>query len=188
MKKNIWRYIVLSLSIAAFCFCLMGASCNDSTAEDAQTTKTNQELAQINKELGMPNITNFTEKKLMKEIYELRDQSNLVCYAYTTALDGHYVYIGECQGYGLPYSTEYTNPEKVTNGSGVSGTGTGNVTVPQADPNGLYMPSSANATWLVLIDQATGKPKIAYIEQDVTVVEAKLPANLCESWSLPSGY
>ena len=182
MRKFIKKFVILAIGVSIV-FSFTGCTYGSSTAEDQQTQQTDSELAQINQEVGMPNITNFTEKKLMKQIYELRDQSNLICYAYSKNMDGKYTYLGECQGYGLPYSTEYTNPEKeIDNGTD------GVATIQQADPNGLYMPSSANATWLVMIDEKTGKQEVRYEESDVTVQESKLPARLCESWSLPANY
>ena len=41
--------------------------------------------------------------------------------------------------------------------------------LPQADPNGLFMPASAEGTWLMLINPKTNQPSPVYIEPRVTV-------------------
>ena len=140
-------------------------------------------MKQANDAVGQPDITNFYEKKLAKEIFELRDDSSLICYAYTKVEGtGKYVYLGRCMGYGLPYSTQYTASEGIVIRNGNS------YVLPQADPNGLYMPEGMSATWLYLIDENTGEPQITYAEPEIVVSQGKLPARICESWSLPEDY
>ena len=61
----------------------------------------------------MPAINHFQERKLLKTVLELRDKENLICYAYLWAENpGKLVYIGKCIGFGIPYATEFTNPQK----------------------------------------------------------------------------
>ena len=140
-------------------------------------------MQQANDVVGQPEITEFFEKKQAKEILELRDQSDLVCYAYTKCEGtGKYVYLGKCMGFGLPYSTQYTAPETVV---GISGN---YHVLPQADPNGLYLPDGLSATWLYLIDEETGEAQVTYTEPEIIVSQGKLPARLCEDWSLPANY
>ena len=94
-------------------------------------------------------------------IYEECDRENLICYAYIVAkYSGKLIFIGKCVGYGVPFSAQYTNPERdYMNGA----------TLPQADPNGLFMPTSSSATWLLLIDPKTNKPRPVYIEPEIIV-------------------
>ena len=112
--------------------------------------------------VGMPSIVNFAEKRMMKDIIELRDQ-NVATYVYITDMNGKLHKVCNAVGYGLPYATQYTNPMRI------SGDGHGNVTVPQADPNGLYSPASADGTWVLCVDTKSGKPKPVYIEPRVIV-------------------
>jgi len=112
--------------------------------------------------VGMPAITNFAEKRMMKDIIELRDQ-NVATYVYITDMNGRLHKICNAVGYGLPYATQYTNPMRI------SGDGHGYVTLPQADPNGLYSPASADGTWVLCVDTKSGKPKPVYIEPRVIV-------------------
>jgi hypothetical protein len=112
--------------------------------------------------VGMPSIVNFAEKRMMKDIIELRDQ-NVATYVYITDMNGKLHKVCNAVGYGLPYATQYTNPMRI------SGDGHGNVTIPQADPNGLYSPASADGTWVLCVDTKSGKPKPVYIEPRVIV-------------------
>mgnify|MGYP007069468140 CR=1 FL=1 len=155
---------------------------NSTTQEKAYQEKL---VSQANKKLGMPEITNFFEKSMAKEIFELRDDSKLICYLYTVSeMSGKYVYIGKCMGYGLSYSTQYTNPDKIERYAEVGET----QVIAQADPNGLYSGDGLSATWVYMINEDTGKPQITYMEPEVIVSQAKLPKRLIETWSLPAKY
>lgn len=175
MKKRIVGVgLVITLLIGVFIGC-------DEVVDSTRQERRNQEelMKEVGNQVGMPNISNFYEKKLAKKIFELRDDSNLITYAYTQNMDGKYVYLGTCMGYGLPYSTQYTNPEKYE----INGT-----TLPQADPNGLYSSDGLSATWLVLVDEETGEQSIIYAEPEIVVTQNKLPKRLVEEWSLPGNY
>jgi hypothetical protein len=162
-----------------FAFVLMACEMPEPSAEQKQENKTDLILNQMNNEIGMPNIKEFYEKKMAKEIYELRDNSKLVTYAYTQSMNGKFIYLGKAMGFGLPYGTQYTNPQKVEYSS---------LALPQADPNGLYMPDSATATWLMMINEENGKREIMYCEPNTVVTQSKLPKRLVEGWSLPNNY
>ena len=126
-------------------------------------------MQEANAQAGMPAITNFQERKLAKAILEKRDQADLLCYCYLEcAMTGHLVYVGRCIGYGLPYATEYTSPQKP-----YSEYQRGLATLPQADPNGLFMPGSAEGTWVMLVGK-DGNPQPAYFEQRVAVLPFKV--------------
>jgi len=154
-KKSLIALMCLSL------FFLMGVSeCNNST-DDKQRKQTESLMAEAQRQVGMPNIINFQQRKTMKMIYELTDKENLITYAYIKSdYQGKLFFIGKCIGYGVPFSAQYTNPERYyLNGA----------TVPQADPNGLFMPTSSSATWLMMIDPKTNKPRPVYIEPEIVV-------------------
>jgi hypothetical protein len=160
------------------------------SVDEQQRQQQEQMLKEKNSEIGLPNIKEWTEKKMAKQIFELRDNSKLICYAYTkNDMTGKYVYEGRCMGFGLPYSTQYTNPERLAQHD-IDGIyeSNGNITMPQADPNGLFMPDSASATWLMMINEETGNTEVQYYEPNLVVTQSKKPARLCESWSLPKNY
>lgn len=138
---------------------LAGCEENSDTAQREQQERI---LKEGTTQTGMPAIVNFRERKLVKMLLEMRDQENLITYTYTYAEDsGKLTFFCQSVGYGIPYSTQYTNPQKyVYNGSGA--------VLPQADPNGLFMPDSADATW-VMCRSPKGEVKPVYVEPKVVV-------------------
>ena len=152
MKKS----MILILVVGMMSVLLMG--CLEST-DVKQRRQTESALKEADSQIGMPAIKNFQERKLAKMIFELRDQEKLVTYAYIVSWQGELIFLGKCIGFGLPYSVQYTNPEKYYNG----------VTLPQADPNGLFMPEGLSATWLMMIDKETGKARPVYCEPQIIV-------------------
>ncbi len=113
-----------------------------------------------------PKIDNFNEYKMAQEVQELRDRTDLVMWAYLQGNDGSLRCFGQVSGYGIPYSTQITPPYQATGGG---------ATEPVREPNGLFMPDNAEATWLRVIDPATGKNTVVYVEPRVVVSPVKLP-------------
>lgn len=156
-----------------------GKSIENQSADEVLQKQTEQAMKESTRQIGMPGIVNFQEKKLMKQIYELRDQENLICYAYLFNRDKGSVgqFIGKCIGYGLPYSTQFSNPQKLVdvNDFGIDSYQSNDAAViPQPEPNGLFMPEGLSATWLLLIDPETDKPRPVYIEPEIIVSPFKL--------------
>jgi hypothetical protein len=163
-KNSIITIILLCLSLA-----FLGESCDDKSTDSKERDQQEQILAEGNRQVGMPNIVHFREKKELKTILEMRDDANLICYCYCFSdYNGKYIFIGKCIGYPLPYATQFTNPQKPIYRNGVS-------TISQADPNGLFSPSSAEATWILLIDEKTGNTSPFYCEPKVAVFTQPLP-------------
>ena len=162
-------------ALAIFVMMIFVAGCDNASSSTTQEATQQENIQQqSNNVVGMPAITHFTEKRLLKQIQELRDQANLATYTYIVAENtGKLIFIGDSIGYGIPASTEYDNPMKT-----VEGNTQGELTaIPQADPNGLYSPSSSDGTWVMLIDPKTGKAVPTYIEPRVIVSQFPLPTN-----------
>jgi hypothetical protein len=160
-------------------------ACTDAPSSD-QKQRSQQEtiLQQATDSVGMPNITHFTERKNMKMILEKRDDPKLITYTYAyNEMTGKFIYIGRSIGYPIPYSTQYTNPQKPLY-SGQSGV----ATIPQADPNSLFSPASADGTWVMLINEETQKADVFYSEPHLVTYPSKLPKRLCDVSSLPNDY
>ncbi len=170
---------VIIVCIALTIFGVIGCGRRGPDADQQQAKQTAKAMQEANAQVGMPAIVNFQEKKLAKMLYELRDQSNLICYAYLKSLDGVPVYLGKCIGYGLPYCVQFSNPERVIDLEEQHHTnwaGRGPLSkIPQPEPNGLFMPQTLSATWLMLIDPATNEAKPAYIEPEIIVSPFPLP-------------
>lgn len=173
---------------------IVGVGCGEVAAKSdvgSQETINNQQeqiLEESNRQLGMPEITNFFEKDMAKKIWELRDDPQLTTYAYFKSMDGKFVYLGRCIGFGLPYTTQYTNPEKMDSVDGGDYGARNPYTLPQADPNGLFSSETTNATWLMVVNEETNEPEIMYSEPEIIVTQSKLNKRLVEEWSLPSNY
>jgi hypothetical protein len=156
--RNITLLIALSAMLAL-------AGCQVPVDSDQiQNAKQEQISKQGVQAVGLPAITNFQEKRILKDILELRDRADLVTYTYITDLNGHLHKRCNSIGYGIPYATQYTNPEKAV--------WTGNtvyMSLPQADPNGLFSPASAEGTWILCKVPGSDKVSPTYIEDRVTV-------------------
>lgn len=137
------------------------------TADSRQAEETAKMLAEADRQIGMPDITRFTERKLAKDILELRDKE-ITTYCYIVNLEGKLIFIGEALGFGLPYSVQYTNPEAFKRVSLPESNNFYAEKMPQADPNGLFMPSGLAATWIML-KGPDGKPRPVYMEPEIIV-------------------
>jgi hypothetical protein len=165
MKKFKILAIVMIVTMA-----LTMAGCED----DNSSRKTEQlQQEQLQRESiaqsGVPAIKNFREKKLLKQIYELRDQDGLLTYTYICAVNtGKLIFLGESIGYGIPAATQYNNPDQLKSGAHEY------TAYPQAEPNGLYSPSSAEGTWVMLKDSHGTGVKPVYVEPRIVVSPFKL--------------
>lgn len=169
--KRLSILILLIVALFVGCFDI------EKNADADQAAQTNKALTEANNQIGMPNIKNFQQRKLMKYIYELCDKEDLMCFAYLkNDYKGKLVYVGKCVGYGIPFSAQFTNPEKLVDryGNQISNAHRTPYKLPQADPNGLYMPTSSSATWLIMVDPETDEPRPVYFEPEIVVSPFKL--------------
>ena len=139
------------------------------TSTQIEAQKQEQMKQQADQSVGMPAINNWSEKKMMKNILELRDR-NVTTITYIQDMQGKLHFLCDSVGYGLPYSTQYTNPSMIA-----SNTEHGYAVLPQADPNGLYSPASAEGTWVMCLNPATKELAAVYIEPRVIVSPFTLP-------------
>lgn len=158
----------------------------EQTSTQIEREKQEELSKQALNSVGLPNITNFYEKKTLKKIMEMRDNPKLINYFYTkNAMSGKWIYEGKCIGFGISYTTQYTNPEKPGWKSGTYEVSA--FTIPQADPNGLYSVPNGTATWIMRVND-DGETVIDYIESEIRVSQTKISKRLCETWSLPNNY
>jgi hypothetical protein len=146
-------------TIATIALMATAACADNATTKESEATRQLADAAAT--EVGMPAITNFYEKRLLKEIYERRDQANLGTFAYVQGLDGRLTCLGQAIGYGVPYSTQYSNP--MSWGSNR----------PQAEPNALFTPEGMSATWLQLV-APNGDIQVVYVEPTIVVSPFRL--------------
>lgn len=146
------------------------AGCQDTRPSSDQIQRQQQEAIamQATMAVGMPAITDFAEKRQLKDIYELRDKM-VPTYTYLYDMSGK---IGEkiCDsaGFGISAATQYTNPQKIEWRSGNGGYASG--VLPQADPNGLFSPSATEGTWVLCKVPGSTKVMPQYIEPRIIVL------------------
>ena len=136
---------------------MFGAACGLAACDgtdhrnSAQIERDNQEksLKVMAQSVGMPAITNFAEKRMMKDVLELRDKMKPT-HTYLVGTNNQLTKLCDSIGYGLPYATQYTNPA-------------------HADPNGLYTPSSADGTWVLCLNPKTKQAEPQFIEPRIIV-------------------
>jgi hypothetical protein len=146
-------------------------SCNYFAGTVDQNESINQEalLNEGSKQAGLPGITHFSERKILKALYELRDAQHST-YTYTQSLDGKFHFLCNSIGYPIPYSAQLTNPSKVTYSPG----STTPIVISQAEPNGLFTPSHSEATWVMCAAKGALSP--VYVEQRVITSPQKMLA------------
>lgn len=138
---------------------LMAGECVDNSSDGVQRREQEKISKQSNTAVGMPSIVNFQEKKLLKMILEMRDNERLTTYTYIADMNGKLHLLCKSIGYGIPYATQFTNPQRYEY----------QTTLPQADPNGLFSPPSADGTWVLCFNPMTKKTSPTYIEPRIIV-------------------
>lgn len=157
MRSNRFKLLFLISCAIALAGCDIPESSDHVQARQQESIS-----AQGNAIVGMPAITNFREKRLLKMVYELRDQE-IATITYTQDLNGNLHKLCDSVGYGIPYATQFTNPQRlVADGHGVAA-------IAQADPNGLFSPASAEGTWVMCANPKTSKLSPVYAEIRVIV-------------------
>jgi len=167
VKKFFSLFAVVALAIT-----MVACADDPSTTTDQDVAhKQAQSLAQANQQIGMPGITNFTEMKLVRKLYELRDQ-NITTYAYVPDFQGRLWHVCDSIGFGLPYGVQFSNPEAHHYDSQYN-----IYNLPQAEPNGLFMPETAEGTWVICtVPGKAGEIAPIYVEPRVVVSTTKLNA------------
>ena len=169
--KNILLTTALAIGVATPALAFGGSSSTPSS-DKSTAQQMEQLLKEGERQTGLPAITNFTEKRMVKWLYELRDQPNYRTYTYIVTMTGKLVKICDSVGYGINASIQYSNPEKVVgmdlgqyNGQGV---------MPQAEPNALFMPEGLAATYVMCVNEDSDDVKAVYIEPEIIVSPIEL--------------
>lgn len=167
MKKIVGVILFAAVLLMACSF----DGCDTPQSTDTKVANKQEQMQQdAMQQTGLPGIVNFTELKMVKHLYELRDQS-IATFTYVPDYEGRLWHVCDSVGFGIPYATQFSNPEKVEKDSQY-----GYGTLPQSEPNGLFMPASAEGTWVNCADPKSGKPQPIYIEPRVVVSPFRLHA------------
>jgi len=134
---------------------------------DSKQNRQQEELSMRSVEsVGLPGITKFQEKRTLKQILELRDKE-IATYSYTQDMNGRLHLLCKSVGYGIPYATQYTNPMRYASQG---------LALPQADPNGLFSPASADGTWVLCLNPETKQMSPVLVEPRLVVSPFPLAA------------
>lgn len=152
---------LLNIVVAA----VLLAGCQ-SESDITQAEQQEQLMKEAGAQTGMPNIRNFAERKMVKRILEMRDDARLSTYTYFYSPFRGLRKLCDSLGYPLPYATQYTNPQKVLNHA---------LVVSQADPNGLYAPSSSRASWVLCKVPGQQEAAVVYAEPDLMTFPYAVP-------------
>lgn len=170
-KHYVMLIITAIIFIIAATISLTGCEVQQ-TGDEKQSKQQESIVDQLRSQIGMPAITNGTDLRLLKMIYEKRDQEGLTTYTYMkNAMTGKLVYQGESVGYGIPGSAQFSAPHKAAWYANK-----GWILLDQPEPNGIYSPSSMDATWVLMVDPNDHKTIApVYWEDKVDVFPFKLP-------------
>lgn len=168
----------IAVTVAATGLLLLVGCSAPPTSNDRQNDAQSTLASEASAEVGMPGMTNFTEKKLVRKLYELRDHV-FETFTYVPTLDGRLMHVCDSIGYGIPYGVQFTAPEHMdtwflSKAIKSSLTHYGIDKLPQPEPNGLFMPPTAEGTWVMCGNKSKISP--VYIEPRVIVSPFKLHA------------
>jgi hypothetical protein len=153
--------VAASLAVVVM-LCGAGSSCNDDTAVSEEQDQTDNAQQQLLRNQPIPTFDYSNERHNFIEIYKAR-QAAVATFSYVQSpYTGKIMWQCNSIGYPIPYATQITNPSQVIWSNNAAGT------VSQAEPNGLYSPAEAAATWVPCVDSA-GNITPVYEEKDVTV-------------------
>jgi len=172
--RRLTAFAALFLWSALFILAFGALGCDESedTADERAASKTKKLRQQSQKEVGFPEITRFTEKRMFKRILEKRDEA-FSTYTYVLDERGTPHFLCESIGYGLPAATQFTNPKRSAVLRYPGGVSDELGKLPQPDPNGLFMPTSASATYVLCGDSA-GSVEAQYVESEIMVLTRRL--------------
>ena len=181
--KNLFVNVIGALILVAIVILVMsfittpayaGWFTPDPPSSDKQMSqKAEQQSKQIDQAVGFPSVINGFEKRMVRMLYELRDNPEYQTTTYIVTLEGKFVKVCDSIGYGINASIQFSNPEKtIDNGDSY---GNGWAFLPQAEPNGLFMPEGLSATYVMCVKGDDLVP--VYLEPEIIVSPFPLESN-----------
>ena len=131
---------------------LLTAACSSDTPQTAsESNQVDSQQTIYSKNQPLHKYDYSPERDELQQIYDARMK---VVNTWTVIYSmGKPVFVCPSKGYPIPYTTQLTNPEQIDYNPGSGGGG--NVTIPQAEPNGLYT-GTTNATWVLCVRTLPG--------------------------------
>lgn len=172
--KNV-NFVLLSLVLLlSIMLCGCGSNTRSKSADQLRQDETETLVMQAEQVVGVPNIKNFTEMKMRKFTYELCDNPKLKTFTYLLDQNGKLHFLCNSIGHGVPYSSRMSNPEKIVNAYSSCSRCSEPEVLPQAEPNGLFEPEFADATWVLAVDESSGLISPMLVEFPIIVTQFPL--------------
>lgn len=165
--KTIILSAISTLVISAASTAQAGWFDSEPSSDKAMSQKAEAQSKQIDQSVGFPSVVNGFEKRMVRMLYEKRDDPNYRTYSYIVTMTGQFVKICDSVGFGINASIQFSNPERVYQESGMDGRPA--VMIPQAEPNGLFMPEGLAATYVLCIDNQKEELVPVYVEPELIV-------------------
>lgn len=150
----------------------------DANIRDQETDLVNNMQTRKNATVRDPNLTDFRPADMFARTMEEQDKG-VMAFAYIMSpMQGKFFFVCKAAAFPYPGGTQYTSPEVVKR------LYQGGVTLPQADPNGLFTPATADATitpcWAQRddINNPGNQYEAIYTEDKVNVFPGPLPRSL----------
>lgn len=137
-----------------------------STAEQQEQRITNQAQKQLLRNQPVPVFDYSMERHIAIEIYKARQRRVATFSVVQSPFTGKVLWSCPSIGFPIPYATQLTNPLQPVWAEGQHEYA--GVAVAQPEPNGLYSPAQADATWVPCVDDQ-GHITPVYEEKHVTV-------------------
>jgi hypothetical protein len=135
--------------------------CSGDQGQKVERDAVKQQDLQYARNQPPPTFDWSLERHIMSKVYQARNSAVSTWTYVLSEYTGKLLWSCPSLGFPIPYSAQLTNPSKMAwegyHDSAV---------IPQAEPNGLYPPPSAEATVVPCIDP-TGKVTPAYVEPRV---------------------
>jgi hypothetical protein len=146
---------------------LLGMGC-DEPANQREARAVDDQQALYVQNQPAPVFNYSLPRHLMVELYKAKNQ-NLATYSYVISpYTGKVIWYSPSLGYPIPGGTQLTNSQ-------ARDSSTSTVVLPQAEPDGLYTPSTSEGTYVMCVD-SDGMVTPAYVEDHVlcSVVPLKI--------------
>jgi len=158
--KNIFNVLA-----AVFVVFVM-AGCQD-TSTTAESESVMKQQKQMLTSQPIPSFNWSLERDLLIQLYNIRNER---VSTHSVWRSNHGMVEGDCPsiGYGIPYDTSLTNPQRATaQAADKRYTSESLATIEQAEPNGIFASKNTAATWVFCVGSA-GALNPVYVETKVT--------------------
>lgn len=158
--KKIILLVIISLAV-------LTTGCYEKSQTDRDAITVERQQSQYAKGQPIPAFDWSLERELVIKLYNLRNSKVSTSTVWRSRMGQ---IEGSCSsmGYGIPYDTSLTNPEKLSSKYMNASVGRISGVVGQAEPNGIFASTHTSATWVMCVGKG-GQLEPHYVEATVNV-------------------